>query len=42
VKLKYFIWSGLENVEKETNSKIKVPHFDVKGQITEYAHEKKN
>jgi len=40
-KLPYFVWSGLEDVEKETNGKLKVPHFDIKGQITEYANQKK-
>jgi len=41
VKLPYFVWSSLENVEKETKGEIKVPHFDVKGQISEYARENK-
>jgi len=41
VKLPFFVWSGLEDVEKETSGKIKVPHFDIKGRITAYANSHK-
>lgn len=38
--VKHFIFSGLENVRKQTNGTIVVPHFDIKGEIEDYAQEK--
>jgi uncharacterized protein YbjT (DUF2867 family) len=34
--VKLFVYSSLENVEKKTNGKYKVPHFDGKGLVADY------
>lgn len=34
--LKHFVYSGLENVNKLTGGKLKVLHFDSKGEVEEY------
>ncbi|KAM3916753.1 nmrA-like family domain-containing protein 1 isoform 2-T2 [Leptodactylus fuscus] len=39
LELQFVIFSGLENVEKQTGGKLEVAHFDGKGQIEEYFRE---
>ncbi|KAM4863230.1 nmrA-like family domain-containing protein 1 [Urocitellus parryii] len=34
--LKHVVYSGLENVERLSGGKLKVPHFDGKGEVEEY------
>ncbi|MBN3293480.1 NMRL1 protein, partial [Polypterus senegalus] len=34
--IKHFIYSSLQNVNRETGGKLQVPHFDGKGEVEEY------